>query len=450
MRPRIPRRPLAALLAGACVAAGLAGCTVGGSAASADKQTLTIAEWTNPGAIEFTKELNKQFEKQHPGVTVKLQQAPTANGAWGQLSNSLLQSRSVDVMAQFAPTQAGFAPAYTKIAPAGPAALIAADKLVDLKNQPFMKNYDPTMQAAAVGHNGGVYGVLAAEYVAAGAIWYKKDLLAKYGLQVPTTYQEFIAVCDTLRKKGVTPIFVAGKDGMQGGVWQGIVNQVLMKGKRAGDATTVSHDRAVAFWKGQQSWNDPVYRDATARYQKVMRYIEPSASGVAQQTAPGVWAAKADDYAFLLDGSWDGLTIQQANPKLNLSFFSFPGTDSAADNRVAIKPDLTWVVPTTAPNRKLAMEWLSLFSQKENYQKWLASTGSVSTQPGLSNTGLPWMDWLNAHGSDSFPILTNPWIPAGAAIDAAGPDFSKLAPIGSDSADTILKRSAAAYRKSVG
>ncbi|MFB6978162.1 ABC transporter substrate-binding protein [Streptomyces scopuliridis] len=447
------RTPVAILVATAALATVLGGCSPSSSdagAGSGQKVTLTVAEWTNPGAVEFTKELNAEFEKAHPGVTVKLQTAPTANAAWQQLWNSMLQSKSVDVLAQFAPTQQGFAPDYTNLKPGGSSALVASGQLTDLKDQPFMKKYDPEVQAAAVGYRGGVYGVMAAQYVGAGGLWYKKDLLAKHGLSVPTTYQEFLDACEKLKKAGITPIFVSAKDGMHGGVWQGIANQMIMKGRQPSESVKVSEDRATAFWKGTQSWTDPVYREISKRHTKIMEYIEPNASGVSQQTAPGVWATRADDYPFLLDGSWDGLTIQQANPKLNLGFFTLPGTDDPAANRVAFKPDLTWVVPASSRHKDLAMEWLAMFSEPDNYKKWLEKTGSLSTQTAVRNTELPWMDWLNARMGDAFPQLSDPWTPAGAPIDAKGPDLYKMTPIGGDSIDTILSRSASAYRKSVG
>ncbi|MFE4537535.1 ABC transporter substrate-binding protein [Streptomyces scopuliridis] len=447
------RTPVAILVATAALATVLGGCSPSSSdagAGSGQQVTLTVAEWTNPGAVEFTKELNAEFEKAHPGVTVKLQTAPTANAAWQQLWNSMLQSKSVDVLAQFAPTQQGFAPDYTNLKPGGSSALVSSGQLTDLKDQPFMKRYDPEVQAAAVGYRGGVYGVMAAQYVGAGGLWYKKDLLAKHGLSVPTTYQEFLDACEKLKKAGITPIFVSAKDGMHGGVWQGIANQMIMKGHQPSESVKVSEDRATAFWKGTQSWTDPVYQEISKRHTKIMEYIEPNASGVSQQTAPGVWATRADDYPFLLDGSWDGLTIQQANPKLDLGFFTLPGTDDPAANRVAFKPDLTWVVPASSRHKDLAMEWLAMFSEPDNYKKWLEKTGSLSTQTAVRNTELPWMDWLNTHMDDAFPQLSDPWTPAGAPMDAKVPDLYKMTPIGGDSIDTILSRSAAAYRESVG
>jgi len=96
------------------------------------KGTLVVEEWTNPGAITATKKVNALFEKQHPGVKVKLQNAPTANNAWQTLTNSMLAAKSVDVLAQFAPTQAGFPPSYTNLKPSGTSALITSNQLTDL------------------------------------------------------------------------------------------------------------------------------------------------------------------------------------------------------------------------------------------------------------------------------------------------------------------------------
>ena len=40
------------------------------------------------------------------------------------------------------------------------------------------------------------------------AVYYNKTVFAKYNLQPPKTWDEFLAVCDTLKKNGVTPIAI--------------------------------------------------------------------------------------------------------------------------------------------------------------------------------------------------------------------------------------------------
>jgi len=52
--------------------------------------------------------------------------------------------------------------------------------------------------------NGKVYGMC--DVVEYWGVWYNKDIFAKYNLSVPTTWDEFLKVCDTLKKNKVTPM----------------------------------------------------------------------------------------------------------------------------------------------------------------------------------------------------------------------------------------------------
>jgi multiple sugar transport system substrate-binding protein/raffinose/stachyose/melibiose transport system substrate-binding protein len=52
--------------------------------------------------------------------------------------------------------------------------------------------------------NGKVYGLC--DVVEYWGVWYNKDVFAKYKLSVPTTWEEFLKVCDTLKKNKVTPM----------------------------------------------------------------------------------------------------------------------------------------------------------------------------------------------------------------------------------------------------
>ena len=440
-------RVLATTAAGALAATGLTAC--GGSGSSSN--TLVVAEWTNAAAVQETQAIDAAFEKAHPGVKVKLETAPTTAGAWPALQSSLLASKNVDVLAQFAQAPADYPPAYTKTQPSGTAALVANGQFLDLSSQPFMKRFDLSTQQFTMGYKGGVYGVTTAEYVNNSGLFYKKDLLAKYGLSVPTTFDQFINDLKVLKSKGVSPVFVAGKDGYQSIIWFGIYNQLLMQDKPASDANSIWVQRDQQFWQGQQNWNSAVYQEAAQRYEEVMSYIEPDAGGVPAQTAPGVWASNANDYPFLVDGSYDGNTIAQANPSLQFGFFAVPGTDNASWNRPDLAPDLTWTVPKWAKHQTLALEYLDFFTQQSNYAAWLKATGSVSTEPAVPTPTLGWTDWLTAHASQGFIGTTVPWLPpsAGNGNPAGGPTLTNTKPFGSQSLTSALDQSAKAYTAAV-
>lgn len=44
-------------------------------------------------------------------------------------------------------------------------------------------------------------------------IYYRKDIYEKYGIQIPSTFEEFEAACATLKENGITPISTAGLKG---------------------------------------------------------------------------------------------------------------------------------------------------------------------------------------------------------------------------------------------
>ena len=44
-------------------------------------------------------------------------------------------------------------------------------------------------------------------------VFYRKDVFDKYGLEVPSTFEEFESVCETLKENGITPMYAGGLNG---------------------------------------------------------------------------------------------------------------------------------------------------------------------------------------------------------------------------------------------
>ena len=90
---------------------------------------------------------------------------------------------------------------------------------VDLSSEPWAKTMDPLVAAQAT-VNGKLYGLTYWDTL--GLVWvvnYNKEVFAKNGISVPTTYAELKAAAEKLMAAGVQPIFEPVADGWHHVLW---------------------------------------------------------------------------------------------------------------------------------------------------------------------------------------------------------------------------------------
>lgn len=92
--------------------------------------------------------------------------------------------------------------------------LVKAGKLVDMKKflqkNDYYQNFYPTALKYQEFSDGSMY-TLPLEYHVE-MIWYNKKLFSQHGIDVPKTFNQWLAACEKLKKAGVTPISVDGID----------------------------------------------------------------------------------------------------------------------------------------------------------------------------------------------------------------------------------------------
>ncbi|CAK4869393.1 unnamed protein product [Aphanomyces euteiches] len=82
---------------------------------------------------------------------------------------------------------------------------------VDMTNQEWVKNLNLASWSSAFAYQGKVY---AAPFQGAQVetAFYNKKLFESLGLKIPTTYEEFLAVCEAIKQAGKVPVYLPGKD----------------------------------------------------------------------------------------------------------------------------------------------------------------------------------------------------------------------------------------------
>jgi raffinose/stachyose/melibiose transport system substrate-binding protein len=249
--------------------------------------------------------------------------------------------------------------------------LIEAGLLTDLTGQPFVSNYAPASIEDAGTWDGKVYQVNLGRVIYSG-IYYNKDLFEANNVAVPTTWAELVAACETFNAAGVPCMTAGGKDG-----WPIFVGAYGLIGSLFPDQAGL----VEGLWTGSTKWNDATSMEM---WEKMKVYaqemMEPEASGIAGDAAPGRFASGA--VAMFSGGSWYASAIEAANPAFEWGYIPFPGSDNAEDNKFLFgKYDQGWAIAANSPNQEAALTYLTEFSDPANYQAFANAVGFIPTQP---------------------------------------------------------------------
>ena len=350
------------------------------------KATLKVLVHQNPPMVEFMTSFNEKFQAKYPEITVDMS-VVNANDL-STVTQTRLAANDVDVVDMF-----GFAnasqPYMKNVTPPNWQTLIEAGLLMDLTDQPFVKNYDAAAVKDAGSYNGKVYEVNLGR-VSYSGIYYNKDMFAANNVKVPTTWSELVAACDAFKKANIPCMTAGGKDG-----WPIFVGAYGLIGAIYPDQAAL----VEGLWTGKIKWNDAKSLDMWTKMKTyTQNMMEAGASGIAGDAAPGRFASGA--VAMFPGGTWYGSAIDTAQPTFKWGYIPFPGSDNADDNKYLFgKYDQGWAIAANTANKDASLKYLAEFSDPANYQAFANAVGFIPTQPGATlNTQI---------GTEVAPYLAN-------------------------------------------
>ena len=336
--------------------------------AAAEPVTLRLLVHQNPPMVEFMQSFNDKFTANNPNIKVDM--AVVNASELATATQTRLSANDVDLIDIF-----GFAnpaqPYMKNVDKPNWQQLIEAGLLSDLTGQPFVSNYAPASNKDAGTWDGKVYQVNLGRVIYSG-IYYNKDLFKANNIAVPTTWGELVAACETLKAADIPCMTAGGKDG-----WPIFVGAYGLIGSLFPDQAGL----VEGLWTGSTKWNDA---KSMEMWEKMKVYaqdmMEPEASGIAGDAAPGRFASGA--VAMFSGGSWYASAIEAANPAFEWGYIPFPASDNAEDNKYLFgKYDQGWAIAANSPNQEAAAAYLTEFSDPANYQAFANAVGFIPTQP---------------------------------------------------------------------
>jgi len=354
----------AALLATAALTAcSGSGGDSGSGGTDSDTKTLTVWHYESDDSA-MGQAWNKAidiFKTEHPGVTVKVE-----HQTFEQIQKNakiVLTGKDVpDVME------------YNK--GNGTAGQLASQGLLtSLTDVAKAKGWDKTLtgslattarysQDGLMG-SGDWYGV--PNYGEFVGVYLNKDLFAKYGIAVPTTFDEFESALATFKAAGVTPLAEAGAEYPLGQLWYELVLHY-------GDRALVDN---YQLFKNDVDWHGDAMTKATEKLAEWVQkgYISSDAAGLKAEDM-GVSFINGT-YPIMVSGSWWFGRLQK-EIQFDWAQTLFPGNTLHPGSSGNI-----WVVPTNANSKNLAEEFIDVTLRPE-VQNVLGEKGGLPVAGDVS------------------------------------------------------------------
>ncbi|WP_289804166.1 ABC transporter substrate-binding protein [Faecalibaculum rodentium] len=205
-------------------------------------------------------------------------------------------------------------------------------------------------------------GDYAVPYVAnAAGILYNRELFEEHGWKVPETWEEFTALCETIAKAGVQPLYAGYKD-----TWTTLAPWNAMAVELA------DPDICQQVNRGEATFSE-AYDLTAERIRGLLDYIQPNPSAYGySDAATAMWAI----------GSYAIPQIRSVNPDMEIGSFVMPATDKAEDRWLNSGIDLQFCVMEDSPNKEATMEVIDYLCQDEVMDLYLADQGGISCLKG--------------------------------------------------------------------
>lgn len=372
--PRLKRRTLASAAVLAAATAGLASCGAGSGGRQEVRFTFSKRE-----AIDFMTEVVNEFNTSQEDYYVELDTSGP-----DVISAAFVRGNPPDLMlANYNMEVSRFIQrcAVSDLSDTSPAEKINPDLI------PMLEQYGVCEgQISAI-----PYSVMSASVI------YNKEIFAEHGLEVPTTWSELIAVCDTLQAADVDPFYATFADPWtinQG--WAdysigGSIEVLDFFDEMWAEGENVGPDSPVSFEKD--------FLEPLEKMQLLARtYTNSDANGRTYDFGNVQFANGSG--AMYLQGPWAFSEIAKSAPDLEVGSFPLPMTEDPADLKVRINLDLAAMIPVDANNPDGARAFLEFLFEEERITAYNASQLGFVPQVGGKQPDDPRVEGMVSYYED--------------------------------------------------
>ncbi|MEV4347022.1 extracellular solute-binding protein [Actinoplanes sp. NPDC049596] len=313
----------------------LGACSAGDLGSSDDegggKVTLSFLTDNQPETVKAAEGLAKDFTAKNPDITIKVETRPQGTEGDNIVKTRLSTGDMSDVF------QYNSGSLFQALAP--------QKNVVDVSGEGFAGRLDDNFKTT-VTTDGKVYGAPFGTFFA-GAIMYNKDVYAKLGLQVPKTWDDFMANNAKIKAGGVDPVIQS-----YGETW---TSQLFVLGDYY-NVEKASPGWAAKYTKNEVKYaTDPIARAGFEHLQQVRDagYVNKDFAS-AKLTDALRKLAKGEGAQYpILSSMITQLITDNPGSENKIGLFAIPGNDAATNGITVWAPSGVYI-PTSTTGDKLA------------------------------------------------------------------------------------------------
>ncbi len=367
----------------------LTGC--GGSEAEDGKIVIELVHY-KPEAVDVFEQLEEEFNKTHDDILLKID---SPNDAMTIMKTRFIREDYPDILGIGGDINYSY--------------FIDADILADVSDYPGItdinQGYRDILEGLEFVPTEGTFGV---PYVAnAAGILYNREMFKEHGWEIPTTWEEMITLCDTIRAEGILPFYYGFKD-----TW------TCLAPWNALAVDLAPADVCQQVNAGKTVFADE-YREVAEKIQTLVSYGEEGPFAYGYNDACTAFAN--GESAMFAIGSYAVPQIKSVNPDMDIDSFVTPGSSDPNGQILNSGVDLQFCVTKACMDegkKEAAYEVLNFLLADENVQMYLDDQSAVPCKTG-SFTLAPNLDGMTEYiTSGKIADYQDHYYPSEMAVDA--------------------------------
>lgn len=328
----------------------LASCSKG---ENEDKVTLEFFS-NKPESMALYESLIEDFEREHPTINIEFEVPPEPITV---IRTKLTRNKLPDVMSISGDSL------YGEMGQEG--------FLYDFSDSNLLEDIQPTyldMLSRLVGEEvDGNYGIPYATNAI--SVIYNKEKLAENNVDIPTTWDEFIQVLQTVKDNGEIPLYYTLQDAWTAmPSWNAIASNLVPK------------DFNVMKTNGEASFQD-IYTEVAEKAVTLTEYGQHDIMGVGYDDGNRSFAN--GEGVFYIQGNWVIPELLRINSDLELGTFALPATNDPEKNSVISGVDVALAVSEATEHKEEALQFIQFMLREDVAGRYTEDQKSFSAVKGI-------------------------------------------------------------------